>query len=188
MPPRWRQWPGPAEPNLSMAYAYEAGLEPWEAVRPHLATQRLKSGIPLACSLLSPVPVLLGDLPAFLLFSLPVIWLILPWMIRSDWLANETVFLADRLLIRRGERDRHPRTVLLDNLGRIDATQDPLQARTGSCTLRFVALAENPEDPFKPFTLLLATVPDVETATASRIMERYSAAKQAQAAATILPQ
>src|SRR5688572_472697 len=128
----WRQWPGPPRPLLSEAFAYELGLSVIAATRPHIPTQRLRSGLPLLLTLLMPIPVLLGQLPDFMLLPLPVIWLILPWMIRRDWLARETVFASDRLLVRRGERDREARAVRLDGLGRIDATQDRIQRRTGS--------------------------------------------------------
>ena len=170
----WSAWPGPGGPILSEAVAYECGLRVVASARAHIPTQRLRFAATLALTLLMPVPVLAGGLPAYLLLPIPVVWLLLPWMVRRDWQATEAVFASDRLLLRHGERGDQPYGVLLQDLVRIEATQDLFQRRTGSCTLHFVALVPDPDDPLQASTKPVAAVRDVEAALAQRILAHYA--------------
>lgn len=170
---RVRQWPGPPAPMLTEATDHQEALRVLGSVRPHAATHRARTAMPLFLSLASAIPILLGSLPLFLLIPLPIMWILLPWVLRSEWLATQTTFCPDRLLVRAGQADKQPRTILLTGLGRIDARMDPVQARTGSCTLHFLQVTENPEDPLEPFTVSLAHVRDVEASTAHSIMDAY---------------
>lgn len=169
----WRNWPGPAEPHAAHALALELGLEVIEAVRPHTPTQRIRLAVSLASTFLMVVPVLLGGLPAVLLLPIPVAWLLMPWIQSREWQATQTVFAADCIVMRRGERDREALTLPVRDVGRIDATQDILQSRSGSCTLHFMAIIDDPAGQTEPTAKLLAKIRDVETGVAQRIMAQY---------------
>lgn len=168
MPWPWRQWPGPPSPLAIDGLPGEGYLD--LVARPHIPTVRARAALPLILSLLMPLPILLGGLPNVLLAPVPLVWTFLPWMMRREWLATQAYFAPDHLVLRRATGKVPQQVIALNDLSRIDATQNPLQARTGSCTLRFLHVPDDGD------AKELAVVRDIEWSLAQQILANYQAA------------
>src|ERR1041385_1509690 len=125
----WRAWPGPPQPMLDEAAALAAGLDILASARAHVPTQRLRVALPLLGSLALILPVAFNRLPWFLLLTIPLTCFVSPSMSRRESLAAEAVCAADRVIVRRSDRDKATAAILLDGVSLVSATQDRIQAR-----------------------------------------------------------
>ena len=166
------QWPGPPDPPALGELPGVPGKDYLDIVaRPHIPTFRAKAVAPLLFCLLMPAPILLGGLPAVLLVPVPFVWLLLPWQMRREWLAAQAFFASDHVVLRRATGKSAQQIVHLHGLTRITATQNLLQARTGSCTLRFLHANDEDVDAQE-----LAAVHDLELQQAHQVLASYQAA------------
>lgn len=174
MPWAWRQWPGPPGPLAIDGLSDREGYLDL-VTQPHIPTFRARATLPFLLSLLMPLPILVGGLPAVLLVPIPAVWVLLPWMMRREWLATQAFFACDHIVLRRATGKIAQQAISLETLSRIDATQNPLQARTGSCTLRFLRVLEDDSGDVEE----LAVVRDVEWNLAQHVLANYQAALSA---------